>query len=155
MITNESLLVAKYFISWYKIRKNIFKLNRLVGLIFRNIEFWRPIRAEGRQHLTEYQMALKMVSKRPQRILMNLQLLFESVLLAIFVTNSTFTLFVTKVANRTDWNSNCKFIKIRCGHFDTILRSIRYLVKFGQPSARIGCKNSIFPKIKPTNLLSF
>ncbi len=80
MITNESLLVAKYFISWYKIRKNIFKLNRLVGLIFRNIEFWRPIRAEGRQHLTEYQMALKMVSKRPQRILMNLQLLIESVL---------------------------------------------------------------------------
>ena len=88
MITNESLLFAKYFFSWSKIRKNVFKLNRLVGLIFGNIKFWRPIRPEGRQNLTEYQMDLKMVSKRPQRILMNLQLLFESVLLAIFVTNS-------------------------------------------------------------------
>ena len=88
MITNESLLFAKYFFSWSKIRKNVFKLNRLVGLIFGNIKFWRPIRAEARQNLTEYQMDLKMVSKRPQRILMNLQLIFESVLLAIFVTNS-------------------------------------------------------------------
>ena len=33
-------------------------------------------------------MDLKMVSKQLQRILMNLQLLFESVLIAIFVTNS-------------------------------------------------------------------
>ena len=88
MITNESLLFVKYFFSWSKIRKNVFKLNRLVGLIFGNIKFWRPIRPEGRQNLTEYQMDLKMVSKRPQRILMNLQLLFESVLLVIFVTNS-------------------------------------------------------------------
>ena len=57
-------------------------------MIFGNIEFWRPIRAEGRQNLTKYQIDLKMVLKRPQRILMNLQLLFESVLIAIFVTNS-------------------------------------------------------------------
>ena len=54
--------------------------------MFGNIEFWRPIRAEGRQNLTEYCKDLKMVSKQPQ--LMNLQLLFESVLLAIFVRNS-------------------------------------------------------------------
>ena len=60
----------------------------LVGLIFENIEFWRPIRAEGRQNLTKYRMDLKMVSKRPQRILMNSQLLFESVQISIFVTNS-------------------------------------------------------------------
>jgi hypothetical protein len=50
-------------------------------LIFGNIEFWRPIRAE-------YRIDLKVVSKRPQRILMNLQLLFESVLIEIVVTNS-------------------------------------------------------------------
>ena len=63
-------------------------LNRLVGLILGNIEFWCPIRAKGRQNLTEYRMDLKMVSKGPQRILMNLKLIFELVLLAIFVTNS-------------------------------------------------------------------
>ena len=57
-------------------------------MIFRNIEFCRPIRAKGCQNLNEYRMDLKMVSKGLQRILMNLQLLFESVLLAIFVTNS-------------------------------------------------------------------
>ena len=33
-------------------------------------------------------MDLKIVSKQPQQILMNLQLLFESGLFAIFVTNS-------------------------------------------------------------------
>ncbi len=71
-----------------KFQNNIFKLNRLVGLIFGNIEFWGPIRAEGRKNLTEYRMDLKVVSKRQKRILMNLQLLFESVLLAICVTNS-------------------------------------------------------------------
>ena len=60
----------------------------LVGLIFGNSECWRPIRAEGRQNITEYRIDLKMVSKRPQRIFMNLQLLIESVQLAIFVTNS-------------------------------------------------------------------
>ena len=65
-----------------KFQTNIFKLNRLVGLIFGNIEFWRPILPDGRQNLTKYRMDLKMVSKRPQRILMNLQLLFESVQLA-------------------------------------------------------------------------
>ena len=43
---------------------------------------------------------------------------------------STFTLFMTKIDNRTDSNSNFKFINICCGRFDTILRSIRYLVKF-------------------------
>ena len=43
---------------------------------------------EGRQNLTENWMDLKTVSKEPQRILVNLQLLFESVLLAIFVTNN-------------------------------------------------------------------
>ena len=32
----------------------------------------------------------------------------------------TFTLFVTKIAFRTDSNSNCNFINIRCGRFDTI-----------------------------------
>ena len=37
---------------------------------------------------------------------------------------STFMLFVTKIANRTDSNSNCKFINIRCGRFDTIFRAI-------------------------------
>jgi hypothetical protein len=31
----------------------------LVGLIFGNIKFWRPIQAEGRQHLTEYQNGVK------------------------------------------------------------------------------------------------
>jgi hypothetical protein len=113
MITNESLLFAKYFFSWSKIRKNVFKLNRLVGLIFGNIKFWRPIRPEGRQNLTEYQMDLKMVSKRPQRILMNLQLLFESVLLVIFVTNSVNvlggalcappTLFRVKYSSKVAW----------------------------------------------------
>ena len=41
-----------------------------------------------RQNLTEYLMDLKIVSKQPQRILFNLQLLFVSVLLEIFVTNS-------------------------------------------------------------------
>jgi hypothetical protein len=30
---------------------------------------------------------------------------------------STFTLFVTKIAIRTDSNSNCKFMNIRCGRF--------------------------------------
>jgi hypothetical protein len=54
-------------------------------LIFGNIEYWW---AEVCQNLTEYLMDLKMVSKRPQQILMNLQLLFESVQLAIFVKNS-------------------------------------------------------------------
>ena len=67
---------------------------------------------------------------------------------------STFTLFVTKITNRTDSNSNCKFINIRCGRFDTILRSIWYSVKFWRPSGRIGRQNLIFPKIKPTNLFS-
>jgi hypothetical protein len=60
----------------------------LAGLIFGNIKFWRPIRAEGSPNLTEYRMDLKMVSKRRQRILVNLQLLCESAQLAIFVTNS-------------------------------------------------------------------
>ena len=60
----------------------------------------------------------------------------------------TFTLFVTKIAIGTDSNSNCKFINIRCRRFETILRSIRYSVKFWRPSARIGRQNSIFPKIK-------
>ena len=65
------------FVLDLKFQKNGFKLNRLVGLIF-----------EGRHNLTEYWRDLKMVSKGPQRIWMNLQLLFESVQLAIFVTNS-------------------------------------------------------------------
>ena len=30
-----------------KFQSNIFKLNKLVGLIFGNVEFRRPIRAEG------------------------------------------------------------------------------------------------------------
>ena len=67
---------------------------------------------------------------------------------------SMFTLLMTKIANWTDSNSNCKFINIRCGRFDTILRSIQYSVKFWRPSARIGRQNLIFPKIKPTNLFS-
>jgi hypothetical protein len=87
MIKKKSLLVAMYFLD-LKIQKNIFKLKRLVGLIFGNIEFWRPIRAEGRKNLTEYRMDLEMVSKLLQRILMNLQLLFESVQFATFVKNS-------------------------------------------------------------------
>ena len=53
MITNESFLVAK---------NNIYQLNRLVGLIFGNIKFWRAIRADGCQNLTEDRMDLKMVS---------------------------------------------------------------------------------------------
>jgi hypothetical protein len=57
-------------------------------LIFGNIKFWHPIPGEGHQNLTEYRMDLKMVSKLPQRILMNLLLLFESIQLAIFVMNS-------------------------------------------------------------------
>jgi hypothetical protein len=68
--------------------------------------------------------------------------------------SSTFTLFLTKVANRTDSNSNSKFINIRCGHFDTILRSIRYSVKFWRPLVQIGPRNLIFPKIKLANLFS-
>jgi hypothetical protein len=58
------------------------------GLIFGNIEFWHPIRAEGRQNITEYGMDLIIVSKQLQRILMNVQLLFEFIPLAIFVMNS-------------------------------------------------------------------
>ena len=34
---------------------------------------------------------------------------------------STFTIFLTQIANRTDLINKCKFINIRCGHFDTIL----------------------------------
>jgi hypothetical protein len=75
-------------IYFFKIFRGLFKIESNRSLIFGNIEFWHPIRAEGRQNLTEYRIDLKMVSKRPQRILMNLQLLFESVLIAIFVTNS-------------------------------------------------------------------
>jgi hypothetical protein len=41
---------------------------------------------------------------------------------------STFTLFLTQIANRTDSNINCKFI---------ILRSIRYSTTFWQSSAEI------------------
>ena len=41
-----------------------------------------------------------------------------------------FSLFVTKIANRTDSNSNCNFNNILRGRFDTIFRSIRYSVKF-------------------------
>jgi hypothetical protein len=40
---------------------------------------------EPRADITKYWIDLKMVSSRPQRILMNLQLPFESVLIAIFV----------------------------------------------------------------------
>ena len=58
MITNESLLVAKQFFLDQNSKK-IFKA-RLVGLIFGNNEFWRPIRAEGRQNFTEYRMDLNM-----------------------------------------------------------------------------------------------
>jgi hypothetical protein len=41
----ESLLVAKIFFLNLKFQKNIFELIRLVGMIFRNIECWRHIRA--------------------------------------------------------------------------------------------------------------
>ena len=68
---------------------------------------------------------------------------------------STFTLFVTQIANWTGSNSNCKFINICCSRFDTILRSILYSVKFWWPLARIERQNLIFPKIKPANLFSF
>ena len=43
-------------------------------MIFGNIEFWRPIRAEGRQNLTKYRIDLKMVLKRRQRKNINLQI---------------------------------------------------------------------------------
>ena len=70
----------------------MFKLNKLVGLIFGKIEFWAPFPAEGHQNLSEFQMELKMVSKRPERILVNLELLFEPVILAIFFKNSVHAL---------------------------------------------------------------
>ena len=41
----------------------------------------------GRQNLTENRMDLKMVSKLPQRILMNLQLLFEATVTNITLEN--------------------------------------------------------------------
>ena len=67
---------CQVYFSWSKIQNIIFKLNWLVGILFGNLEFnWI---LDGPQ----------MVSKQPQRILTNLHLLFESVLLAIFVTNS-------------------------------------------------------------------
>ena len=77
--------MSSIFVLDLKFKENILKLNNLVGLIFGNIEFWRPIRAEGRQNLTKYRMDLKMVSEQLQRILINLQLLSETVLLAILV----------------------------------------------------------------------
>ena len=36
-----------------KFQNNNFKLNKLVGLIFENVEFWRPIRAEGRKNINQ------------------------------------------------------------------------------------------------------
>ena len=52
----------------------------LVGLIFGKIKFIAPFGAEGRQNLTEHPMDLKKVSKQTQRILRNLELLFDPVL---------------------------------------------------------------------------
>jgi hypothetical protein len=83
MITNCAS--CQVFFLDRKFKKNTFKLNLLVDLIFGNIECWHPIRAEGCQNLTKYRMDLKIVSTQPQRILMNLQSLFEFVLLAILV----------------------------------------------------------------------
>ena len=53
MVTHESHLVSKYFVLDEKIQNNNFKLNKLVGLIFVNVEFWRPIRAEGRKNINQ------------------------------------------------------------------------------------------------------
>ena len=50
---------------YLKFQTDIVKLNRLADLIFGNIVFWHPIRAEGRPNLTEYQMDLKMELLRP------------------------------------------------------------------------------------------
>ena len=43
MVTNNSLLVEKYFFLDLGFRKIISKQNELLGLNFRNIKFWRPI----------------------------------------------------------------------------------------------------------------
>ena len=61
MFTNESLLVAKYFFLDLKFQKIIFKLKKLVGLIFGKVEFWATIWAEDCQNLTKNLMDLKMV----------------------------------------------------------------------------------------------
>ena len=50
--------------------------------IFEKLKFWTPIGSEGRQNLSSTPTDLKMVSKRLQQILVNLQLLFEPVLKA-------------------------------------------------------------------------
>ena len=97
-------------------------------MIFGNIEFWHPNRAEGRQKLTAYRMDLKIVSKRSQRILMNLQLLFECILLAIFVTNSIDVL----------WGA-------LCGHPPTLFRVKHNL---SETTDMILCFKSCFKKSK-------
>ena len=52
------------------------------------MEFWRPISSQGLPKLNRISDRPQNGLKRPQRILMNLQLLFEFDLSAIFVTNS-------------------------------------------------------------------
>ena len=49
---SPTLLVSILYLM-KKIQNNNFKLNKLVGLIFVNVEFWRPIRAEGRKNINQ------------------------------------------------------------------------------------------------------
>ena len=51
MVTNESIYNANHlFLDKKKIQSYFLKLNKLDFLIFLNVEFWRPIRAEGRKN---------------------------------------------------------------------------------------------------------
>ena len=63
---SPTLLVSILYLM-KKIQNNNFKLNKLVGLIFVNVEFWRPIRAEGRKNINqnsgEFKNGVKMTAK--------------------------------------------------------------------------------------------
>ena len=50
MVTNGSLLNAHFLFLDKKIQSYFLKLNKSDFLIFGNVKFWRPIRAEGRNN---------------------------------------------------------------------------------------------------------
>jgi hypothetical protein len=63
----------KNWIWWpSKAKFKIFKLNKLVCLIFRNIKFWDPIRAEGCTNLTEYQNGVQMTGTNIDEFTINI-----------------------------------------------------------------------------------
>ena len=82
-----------------------------MGSILGKLEFSALIQAEGRQHLFENPMNLKMVSKQPQRKLVYMPLLFEPVLKHFFLTNSLNTLEGWGVYGYGDHNKNCQVNK--------------------------------------------